>query len=924
MQMKRTLQYLSLTLSLTLVAMLGADAQQPAPSGRITGTFSHITLDSLVTRIEATVPVHFYYDTTLFDSLTVDLEVNNATLDQVLQQLFRNSAFHYAIDDDGHVFLTKGWMIQTTPPDGLARSGTDSITTRVTFGNEVTGRGKVSDENKLYDIGLRTNTLAPGNAVISGYIRNVRTGEPISGAVIAPEAPAVSTVTDQYGYFSLSLSRGHHLLTVQGLGMRDAHYRVMLYTDGKMDMDLREQVTTLRTVIVSSQETQNINRVQMGVEHLSIATIKQVPTVMGEADILRVVLTLPGVKSVGEASTGLNVRGSSSDQNLILYNDATIYNPAHFFGMFSAFNPDVIKDVQLYKSSIPAQYGGRAASVLDITSREGNKKDFTGAAGIGLITSRLTLEGPIDKDRTSFIFGARTTYANWLLGLLPDQYKNSRASFYDLDLHISHKIDNKNSLYLNGYLSNDRFNLNSDTFYTYGSRNVSVKWKHTYSNKVTGAYTVGYDRYQYNISSNFNPVNAYKLSFDINQYFAKADQTWYLDSRNTIDFGLSSLRYRLDPGNFEPYGPKSLVAPDNMQAEYAQESAAYVSDRITVTDKFSIVAGLRYSLYEYLGPYTQYLYPPGQPKTILDSLGTRTYGKNKIVDTYGGPEYRLSLRYAFTADFSVKAGYNSLRQYTHLLSNTTAEAPTDIWQLSNPYIKPQLGDQVSLGFYKNFKSNTIETSVEVYYKDLHNYLDYRSGATLILNPHIETDVLNTKGKAYGIEFMVKKTAGKLNGWISYTWSRTFLKTDDPTAGEQVNNGAWYPADFDIPNDVTAVGNFKVNHRFSLSSNVVYFTGRPITLPVSEYFYGGSERVLYSNRNEYRIPDYFRVDFDMNIDGNYKVHQKTHDSWTIGVYNLTGRKNPYNVYFISQNGQVNGYKLSIFGSAIPFVNFNIRF
>jgi len=322
--------------------------------------------------------------------------------------------------------------------------------------------------------------------------------------------------------------------------------------------------------------------------------------------------------------------------------------------------------------------------------------------------------------------------------------------------------------------------------------------------------------------------------------------------------------------------------------------------------------------------YTANQYAPGIPVTTASQTGTKTYGNGSILKTYSGPEYRASLRYSFTNSFSVKAGYNSLRQYIHMLSNTTSIAPTDIWKLSDANIKPQLGDQVSLGLYKNLRANTIETSVEVYYKRLKDYLDYRSGATLIMNHHIETDVLNSKGKAYGLEFTIRKLSGKVNGWVSYTWSRTFLKTDDPTAGETVNNGNYYPADFDIPHNVTLVGNFRVNHRFSLSLNGVYATGRPITLPIDQYIYGGSVRVLYSGRNEYRVPYYFRTDFSMNIDGNHKVHQLTHNSWTIGVYNLTGRHNPYSVYYVSENGNVNGYKLSIFGSAIPFVNFNIRF
>lgn len=922
---------LFLPVMIILLLLASAASAQDNKIPLISGNFQGLTIGAFVRDIESSTPLHFYYDSTRFDSLVVNLSVDKQPLNIVLDQLFSGTAFHYAMDEQGHVFLTKGWIIQTRLPPGFfgnETAATDSAAkaTRVSFGTEKKGVKDGNTENKLYEIGTKTNHLKAGNAVLSGYVKNSRTGEPIAGAAITSDKTVVSTLTDQYGYFSLNIPRGYHLLNIQGLGMRDSKYQVMLYTDGQLDMNLKEQVITLREVVVSSQKTANINRVQLGVERLSIATIKQVPTVMGEADVLRVVLTLPGVKSVGEASTGLNVRGGSADQNLILFNDATIYNPSHFFGMFSAFNPDVVKDVELYKSSIPANYGGRVSSVLAITSREGNKKDFSGEAGIGLITSRVTLEGPLDKDKTSFILGGRMTYANWMIGLLPDEYRNSKGSFSDLNLNISHQINSKNNLYFTGYLSNDNFNLNNDTTYKYGNRNLSVKWKHVFSNKLSSIYTVGFDRYEYNISSSgsVGPINGFKLAFDINQVNGKADFTWYLHTKHTLDFGVSSLHYLLHPGSYEPYNGQSLVVPDVIPAEQALESAAYISDRYTVTSRLSIVAGLRYSLYDYLGPHTENIYAPGQPVTETDLIGTKDYASGKVINTYKGPEYRISARYAITPDFSVKAGYNSLRQYTHMLSNTTAMAPTDIWKLSDPNIKPQLGDQVSLGFYKNLRSNTIETSVEVYYKRLKNYLDYRSGATLIMNPHIETDVLNTAGKAYGVEFMVKKQSGKLNGWVSYTWSRTLLRTDDPTAGETVNGGQYYPADFDIPNDVTAVGNFKVNHRFSLSMNMLYYTGRPITLPIGQYFYAGSERVLYSNRNEYRIPDYFRTDFSMNLDGNHKVHQKFHNSWTFGVYNLTGRKNPYSVYFVSENGVVNGYKLSIFGSAIPFVNYNIRF
>ncbi|HEV8507118.1 MAG TPA: TonB-dependent receptor plug domain-containing protein, partial [Chitinophagaceae bacterium] len=734
------------------------------------------------------------------------------------------------------------------------------------------------------------------------------------------------TITDQFGYFSFTLPKGRHTLNIQSRGKKDAIRHIILYSDGKMDIYLHDQIIALKEVVVSSKKTSNVRSVQLGVDKLNISTIKQVPTVFGEADILRVILNLPGVKSVGEAGTGFNVRGGSTDQNLILFSGATIYNPSHFFGFFSAFNPDVVKDVELYKSSIPAKYGGRLSSVLDITSREGNKKNFAGSAGIGPVTSRLNVEGPFSKrdSSSSFVIGARATYADWLLNLLPHQYDKSQASFYDVSLHTTHDLNKKNSLYLTAYISKDHFNLNNDTAYEFGNRNVNVQWKHTFNNKLSNLTGVGYDFYQYDINSDANKINAYNLKFNVSQASLKSDFNYYLNPRHTIEFGLSSIYYKLHPGSYTPVGSESLVKSDIVPAEQGLESAVYLGDRFNVSPAFSVNYAIRYSMYQYLGPQSVSTYAPGVPRDESSRTETKEYGKGDIINTYHGPEYRLALRYAFSPDFSIKAGINSLRQYIHMLSNTAAIAPTDIWKLSDPNIKPQEGEQVSLGFYKNFKSNTIETSVEVYYKRMRHYLDYKSGATLVLNHNIETDVINTRGKAYGIELLIKKIAGKLNGWIGYSYSRTFLKMDDPIAGEVINNGEYYPSNYDKPHDLSIVGNIRLSHRFSVSSNIVYSTGRPITLPFGMYYYAGAQRVLYSNRNEYRIPDNFRIDLSMNIEGNARVHQRTHNSWTIGVYNLTGRKNPYSVYFISENGVIKGYKLSIFGSIIPFVNFNIRF
>lgn len=895
----------------------------------ITANFQNAKIESFVSELETQTGYHFYYDPAKFDSLRVTLNVTGKPFEAVLDLAFANKDFHYTIIKQD-VFLTKGRALKPHLVDGYFKQAPAGVQPSQSeavadFTDEKEKKvPEATTENKTYEIGIKTNHIKPGNSTIDGYLRNAKSGEPAIGMHIYSDANKTGAISDQFGYYSITLPRGRQTLAIKGLGMKDTWRKIILYSDGKLNIELQEVVTRLKEVKISAEKVANVQQVEMGVNRVDVKSIKQIPTAFGEADVLRVVLTLPGVQSVGEATTGFNVRGGSADENLILLNGATIYNPSHFFGFFSAFNPDIVQGIELFKSSIPEKYGGRIASVLEVTNREGNKKQFSGSAGIGLLTSRLNIEGPIIKDKTSFIFGARTTYSDWLLQLLPASYKNSSASFYDFNLDISHKVGEKDNIYLSSYLSNDNFKLNSDTDYQYSNKNANIKWKHNFNNKLYSVVTAGFDGYKYNISSSAVPVDAFKLNFAVKQTNYKAEFTYYLNPKHTLDFGLSAIDYGIDPGNFGPNSQASLILPQTVSPEQALESALYVGDKYDITSDLSLNAGIRYSLYDYLGPKTVDYYAPDLPRTSVNVLDSVTYKSGQVINTYHGPEIRVAARYNLGGDMSVKASYNTLRQYLHLLSNSTAISPIDIYKLSDPNIKPTLGSQVSLGLYRNYAANTIETSVEVYYKNIEDYLDYKSGATLLLNQHEEQEVLNTKGKAYGIEFLVKKTAGKLNGWISYTYSRTFLKQDDPFAGETINNGNFYPANYDKPNDVNVIGNYRFSHRFSISLDVTYSTGRPITLPTDKYSYGGSERVDYSDRNAYRIPDYFRSDFSMNIEGNHKVHQLTHNSWTIGVYNLTGRANAYSTFFAEQGGTISGYKLSIFAWPIPFVNYNIRF
>lgn len=880
----------------------------------ITVNFSNTSLTSAVAELESKTKVRFYFAAQEVANIKVNVQLTDSPLRYILDAMFANTGLYYAIDPEGNVFITKVEIVTSIAGQERLQAGQQNAT-------QPKGNASAAPENKIFEIGRRGTSQAP--YTLSGFIRNPN-GDAVGDASVTIENQNRGTSAGADGSYSLTLPAGRTRLLIRSVGMQDAHRTVNMLGDGTLNIEMEVEVKQLKEVLVEADETSNIRSAKLGVEKLNMTTIKNIPAVFGEADILRVVLTLPGVKSVGEASTGFNVRGGATDQNLILFNEATIYNPSHFFGFFSAFNPEIVQDVELYKSSMPAKYGGRLASVLNITGKKGNNEKIQGSAGIGVLTSRLNLEGPIIKDKLHFIAGARTTYSNWLFKFLPEAsgFKNSKASFYDLNAILSHEVNKNNDYTITGYLSSDESNLNTDTTFSYVNKNISVRWNHTFNNNLTSSFIVGHDHYSYGNSSDAIPTQAYDLKFGIDQTNFKTIFNYTPNLKHNVEFGLSSVYYQVTPGSLVPR-QGSLLIPRPVRNEQALESALFIEERYQVSKAISINAGFRYSIYNFLGPNYVNQYPSGVPRTPEVKMDSVIYNKG-VINTYHGAEFRVSGRYAISDDFSVKAGYTTVRQYIHMLSNTMAISPTDIWKLSDPNIKPQFSQQISAGLYKDLADNAIEISVEGYTKTIENYLDYKSGAVLIANPAIETEVFTTRGKAYGIETMIKKPKGDFNGWISYTYSRVFLRVDDPISGETINKGDYYPANYDKPHDVTFVGNQKISRRFSISMNLMYSTGRPVTIPIGVFYYGGAPKTLYSSRNSYRIPDYFRADLSLNIEGNHKIRQVTHNSWTIGVYNLTARKNPYSVFYTSENGVIKGYKLSIFGAAIPFINYNIRF
>ena len=682
----------------------------------------------------------------------------------------------------------------------------------------------------------------------------------------------------------------------------------------------------LAEIVVVGGRQSAVNNMMMGSEKFKPQLLKNIPSALGESDIMKIVLSLPGVTTVGEASSGYNVRGGATDQNLILFNGGTVYNPSHLFGLFTSFNSDMVEDVELFKSSIPVEYGGRISSVLKVTSKEANMKKFTGSASIGVLTSKADLEVPIVKDHVSLLLNARTTYSDWILKKLPEKsgYKDGTANFYDFGGVLTWKLNSMHRLKVFGYWSKDKFSFSSDEKYGYQNRNFSAEWRSLLNEKVTATVSAGLDHYDYFNEETNVPSMAARLSFGIDQLWAKLHIRQRLTEKQVLSYGLSVQHYNVQAGKYEPVGEASRIKADQLQKEKALESAAYIDYERSLTDKLSVSAGLRYTMFNALGPRDVNYYADGELPSERNLVETRH--ESGIIKTYHAPEIRLSARYSLQENLSLKAGFNTMHQYIHKVSNTSIMSPTDIWKLSDLNIKPQSGWQVATGIYYETARKEYELSAEVYYKHISDYLNYRNSAVLLMNHHLETDVISTKGKAYGIELQAKKPFGKLNGWVSYTFSRALLRQDDARVKMPLNNGDWYPAEYDRPHEVKAVLNLKFTERYSFSSNFNYATGRPTTLPAGKYYDSYHQRYMpyYSERNTYRIPDYMRLDLAFNIEPTHKLTSFLHTSFSFGVYNALARKNAYNVYYVSEGEKIQGYKLSVFGTAIPYVSINMRF
>jgi hypothetical protein len=756
-------------------------------------------------------------------------------------------------------------------------------------------------------------SLYPANAqqhfTISGYIKDARTGEDLIGGTISiREMPGKGSITNAYGFYSLTLPSGHYQITAQYIGYQPQVQQIELNAPLKLSFILSEKVNELFEVVVTGQrKNENVTKTQMGIQKLDIKEIKSIPVLFGEKDVLKTIQLLPGIKAAGEGSSGFNVRGGASDQNLILLDEATVYNASHLMGFFSVFNSDAIKDISVYKGNEPAEYGGRLASVLDIKMKDGNDKKLGVNGGIGLISSRLTVEGPLVKGKGSFIISARRTYADIFLKLSHDTTLNSaKLYFYDINAKANYRINDNNRIYLSGYFGKDALGISSFGI-NWGNATGTLRWNHLFSNRLFSNTSLIFSNYDYKI--NISGGEEINIISRIQDYGLKQDFQYFTNEKSSLKYGFNSVYHKIIPGAITASSDISLKSLSNKNA---WENSFYISHQYNFSEIFNIEYGARLSACSLLGPGNFYSYDADGNTT-----DTAKYSSGQFVKTYINIEPRITFNYIINQQSSVKASYARNVQNLHLLSNSTSGNPTDLWIPSSKIVKPEIADQASLGYYRNFSNNKYEFSVETYYKSMQNQIDYKNGAEINFNENVESQILFGQGRAYGLELFFKKNFGKFNGWISYTLSRTERKIDG------INNGRYFPAKQDRTHDISIVGIYELNSKWTLSATWIYNTGNAVTFPTGKYEIDGITKYLYSNRNANRMPDYHRLDL-----GATWIKTKTdkyESSWTFSIYNVYGHDNAYMITF-RENATTNkteAVQTTLF-KFIPSFTYNFKF
>ena len=765
---------------------------------------------------------------------------------------------------------------------------------------------------------------------LSGTIIEEESNETLIGVNILFPELKTGTTTNEYGFYSITIPTGTYRVTISYMGFNEINESIILNKNITKNYSLTEALENLEEVVIRENIGKtNIRNPQMSINTLSANTIKQIPVVLGEFDVLKSITLLPGVTNAGEGSSGFNVRGGAADQNLILLDEATIYNSSHLFGFFSVFNPDAIKDLKLYKGGIPARYGGRVSSVLDIYQKEGNSNNFHINGGIGIVSSKLLIEGPLKKNKGSYLFGGRSSYAHLFLPLFNI---DNVAYFYDLNTKLSYRLNDHNNIYLSGYFGRDVFRISDSFDNTYGNAVLNFRWNHLFSDKLFSNLSIIYSDYYYGLKLNF-------VEFDwnsgIQNFNIKYDLKHYLSNNFKMQYGINSIYYKFNPGKIEPTTPTSGINPFKLTDKYAFENAFYLDAEHQVADNLTFSYGVRFSSFLRLGQDELNIYENDQAVLFNDELqiyekappiGSDSYNRRDVIESFNNIEPRLSLAYRLTDESSIKASYNRLSQYLHLLSNTASPTPLDVWAPSGKYIKPQLLDQYAVGYFKNISDNSYSLEIESFYKKIKNRIDYIDGTDLIANNAIEQVILNGKARAYGLELLLRKNNGNFTGWLAYTLSKSEQRTQGRNDTEiGINNGNWYNTPYDKTHDISFTGSYDLNKRWKFNANFLFQSGQPTTFPNGQYQYNGINIPSYSTRNEFRLPSYHRLDISANYTPKQKKKKRWQGQWVFGVYNIYNRKNAASISFRENRttGANEALRLSIFG-IIPSVSYNFKF
>ncbi|WP_303317998.1 TonB-dependent receptor [Flavivirga abyssicola] len=772
---------------------------------------------------------------------------------------------------------------------------------------------------------------AQENYTVSGIIKEAKNGETAFGASVFLKGTSIGSISNEYGFFSITAPKGTYTLIVSYMGFENMRQEITLDQNQKVNFEMHEESTQLDEVVVVAEESERVSlkKPEMSVSKLNIKTVKQMPVVFGEVDVVKSLQMLPGVTKNGEGSSGFHVRGGAVDQNLVLLDEAIIYNTSHMLGFFSVFNADAIKDIKLYKGGIPARFGGRTSSVLDVRQKDGNSKNFALTGGIGLISSRLAVEGPVFNDKGSFLVAGRSSYINVFLAAADEK---NRVGFYDLNLKTNYKLNDKNKLYLSGYFGRDSFKFGKSFSSSYGNASGNLRWNHIFNDRLFSNLSLIYSKYDYDLeitTEEFDWVSS------INNYNVKYDLKYYANDKFKLDFGVSGIYYDFDPGQVRPTSETSAINPLSLDRKKAFESGLYVNAEHKLTDKLTVQYGLRYSAFSRLGGQSMTDYANNQP-VVYNSLlgiyergtaiGETAYDKGESIKNFGNIEPRASLAYQLNESSSVKAGYSRSAQYIHLLSNTTSVTPLDVWTTSGKFIKPQLSDQYAIGYFRNFNDKKYSLEVEGYYKTTDNRIDYIDGSDLIGTNNIETEILNGEARAYGLELLLRKNEGRFTGWISYTLSKAEQRTLGGNAGGPgINNGDWYNSAFDRTHDFSITGAYELNDKWTFSSNMVFQTGRPVTYPNGQYQYEGQSIASFAARNSDRLPAYHRLDISATYKPNRKPGNRWKGEWVFGIYNAYGRKNAASISFTQNEdlGINEATRTSIFGM-MPAITYNFKF